>query len=294
MSFLKSAQPLGRVFGVEVRAHTSLLWFLGIGAVLLTIFSGPAALPGAALVVLGLILSVTLHELGHIGAASLFGNGTTGITLTPIGGVAELEREARSPREEVVVALAGPAVSLMLAGAAAIPLAFAGPSLIAEWFLRMNLVLALFNLIPAFPMDGGRVLRGFLWGRKGYLAASESAARTGQAVGVVMGLSGLVLSPMLIAIGIFVFWQASEELRRLRLLRYAQALEQGGFGLDALAALFGGGPAPRAPGSTSHPTQHTTMAPPSSWPARPGSPFSRVEFRVGPDGRPVVVDRSPW
>ena len=247
---LNQTYPLGRLFGVEVKAHASLPWLLGLLAVVGLIAGGPGAVLGGAFVVLGLILSVTLHELGHIGAASLFGNRTRGITLTPIGGVATLEREAQTPKEEAVVALAGPAVSLMLAGLAAIPLVAFGPSLVAEWFLRMNLMLALFNLIPAYPMDGGRVLRAALWRKQGYLPASELAAKAGQAFGVLFVVGGLVVSPMLSAVGLYVLWHASAERNRLSAIRLAQRLHQGG-ALDprALAAqafaqlLFGQPPA---------------------------------------------------
>lgn len=292
-SLLSKTYPLGRLFGVEVKAHASLPWLLGLLAVVGLLAGGPGAVLGGAFVVLGLILSVTLHELGHIGAASLFGNPTRGITLTPIGGVATLERESHTPREEAVVALAGPAVSLMLAGLAAIPLVAFGPSLVAEWFLRLNLMLALFNLLPAYPMDGGRVLRAALWRKQGYLSASELAAKAGQAFGVLFVVGGLVVSPMLSAVGLYVLWHASAERNRLSGIRLAQRLHQGealdprAVAAQAFAQLLFGQPSAQASSVPPAPPRRPIHA-------RHASPFSRVEWVRGPDGRAVPVDRSPW
>jgi stage IV sporulation protein FB len=213
------AYTLGRPFGVELKVHSSLVWLLGLFALMSLVASGPLA----ALELLGvagiLAASVTLHELGHIFAARLFGIGTTGITLYPIGGIARLTREARTSTEEVVVALAGPAVNVFLAGLAAIPFLLLGPVEPLLTVLQVNAVLALFNLVPAYPMDGGRVLRGVLWRWFGRYQATRVAARAGQGFAVVFGLIGLVSSPLLAVIAAFVFFQASGELRRIEQLR---------------------------------------------------------------------------
>ena len=103
--------PIGKPFGVELRLHSTLVWLVGIAAVGTLISAGPAAAIATLLTILMLAVSVTLHELGHIGAARLFGIGTTGITLYPFGGIARLTRESKTSTEEVVVALAGPAVT---------------------------------------------------------------------------------------------------------------------------------------------------------------------------------------
>jgi Zn-dependent protease len=293
MTSPQSSFSLGKLFGVDVRAHPTLPWVLGLGALALMVFGGPAAVLGGLFVVLGLILSVTLHELGHIGAASLFGNRTRGITLTPIGGVATLERESQSPKEEVVVALAGPAVSLILAGLAGIPLVFFGPSLVAEWFLRLNLILALFNLLPAYPTDGGRVLRGFLWKKRGYLEASRVAARTGQFFGLAFVLGALFAGPILFVVGLYVIWHATRELTRLHLLRYAHTLEEQGLDPRSIASLlFGHEQSVQPP----PPPRHTASSPRDTWRAKAnsGGGFSKIEFEIGPDGRARPVDRSPW
>ena len=211
---------LGRLFGVEIRVHSTLL-LLTLAVGFMSLLSGGVATAVGAVVTLGFLFSsVTLHELGHIGAARAFGIGTTGVTLYPFGGVARLSRESRTATEEVVVALAGPAVNVALAALAAIPMAFLGPVSLLSQFMWVNIVLAIFNLVPAYPMDGGRVLRGLLWKRLGLHDATRWAAKAGQAFAVLFGLVGLVYSPMLMVIAVFVFMQASAELARLKLQRF--------------------------------------------------------------------------
>lgn len=215
------SHPVGRLFGVDIRIHGTVGLLVGL-LTLISLFS--SGLLGAAWT-LGLLLmvgvSITLHELGHIGAARLFGIHTTGITLFPFGGVAQLTREARSGKEEVAVALAGPAVNLALASVAALPLFLLGPVEPFLTFLGVNLALAIFNLIPAYPMDGGRVLRGALWGWLGHRQATVVAARAGQAFAVLFGIAGLFMNPMLVVIALFVFMHASAELTRMRQVRPA-------------------------------------------------------------------------
>jgi hypothetical protein len=139
--------------------------------------------------------------------------------LFPFGGVAQLTREARTGGEEAAVALAGPAVNIVLAGLAAIPLALVGWFEPLTTFLGVNLALAIFNLIPAYPMDGGRVLRGALWKWLGHRKATLFAARAGQAFALLFGILGLFTNVMLVAIAVFVFLHATAELQRVRALR---------------------------------------------------------------------------
>ena len=209
---------VGRPFGVELRMH-------GTVGLMALAFAGVSLVTGglgAALGVLGTLAlvfgSVALHELGHVFAARAFGIGTTGVTLFPFGGVASLTREARSGREEVAVALAGPAVNVALAALFALGVvllapfeAVAGALAHALW---INVALAAFNLLPAWPMDGGRVLRGALWSRWGRGRATRAAARTGQVLAVGMGLVGLVANPMLLVIAAVVWFAATGELAR--------------------------------------------------------------------------------
>lgn len=211
----------GRVFGVKLQVHGSVFLLLAVMVGLALIGQGVAAALGTALLLAAVLGSVTLHELGHIAMARLFGNQTHGITLYPFGGVAQLARESRGPAEETLVALAGPAVNVGLAAATALPLFALGPLLgplaaPLSTFFWVNVSLALFNLVPAYPMDGGRVVRGLLWSRAGRFKATWWAARAGQVFAALFAVWGLVSNPMLLMIAAFVFFQASAELSRLR------------------------------------------------------------------------------
>lgn len=215
------SHDFGRVFGVQLHVHGSVFLLLAVLAGLTLIGQGLAAALGTALLLVAVLGSVTLHELGHIFMARLFGNQTHGITLYPFGGVAQLARESRGPTEETLVALAGPAVNVALAAVTALPLFALGPLLgplaaPLSTFFWVNVGLALFNLVPAYPMDGGRVLRGLLWSRVGNFKATWWAARAGQVFAALFAVWGLVSNPMLLVIAAFVFFQASGELDRLR------------------------------------------------------------------------------
>lgn len=241
---------VGRPFGVEVRVHGTVLALAAVVALVSLLSGGLAGAAGALLIMAAVFGSVTLHELGHVGASALFGGRTLGVTLYPFGGVAKLARESRSGFEEIVVALAGPAVNFALVGLSAIPLLLFGPSEPFSTLLGVNLVLGLFNLIPAYPMDGGRVLRGTLWGWLGRWKATEVAARGGRWFALLFAVLGFVWSPMLLVIALFVFLQASAELARLQLTpRDQPAHAERGF--------FESEPASRArsfrPGTWSHP-----------------------------------------
>jgi Zn-dependent protease len=166
-------------------------------------FSGglPAAW-GALVFVVLLFLCVLLHEFGHIFAARAFGVSTLDVILLPIGGVSRLERIPEKPSEEFLVAIAGPAVNVVIA---VLLILFAGAKLgmdslvsientsagFIDRLAEVNLFLALFNLIPAFPMDGGRVLRALLATRFGYVRATEIAGAIGQWVAFALGFLGL-------------------------------------------------------------------------------------------------------
>jgi Zn-dependent protease len=207
---------LGTLSGVEVRLHGSVFLLaivLGLSSLL---GSGLGAAVGTVAILAAVLGCVTLHELGHIAMARAFGTHTSGITLYPFGGVASLTRPAASGTEEVLVALAGPAVNLGLAAVAGIPMLFLGPIEPLLTLCMVNVGLLLFNLIPAYPMDGGRVLRGALWAFLGERRATWWAARVGQVLSVGLGLGGLYLgAPMLAVVAFVVFMQATGELRRL-------------------------------------------------------------------------------
>jgi Zn-dependent protease/CBS domain-containing protein len=220
---MKWSWKIGRLAGVELRIHATFLLLLGWVGVThwLPGRSADAALNGVAFL-LALFGCVLLHELGHSLAARKYGIPTRDITLLPIGGVARLERMPEKPGQELWVALAGPLVNVAIAGTLFVWLnvtqgwvpmsqmqVASGP--FAERLLIANVGLVLFNLVPAFPMDGGRVLRALLAWRMEYVKATQIAAGVGQALAFAFGFIGLFANPMLLFIALFVWIGASQE-----------------------------------------------------------------------------------
>lgn len=220
--FASSSFKLFEVGGTAVRVHpTFFLLLIWIGAAHL-IQGGPwEAVRGVVFVII-LFACVVLHEFGHILMARRFGIATRDVTLLPIGGVASMERMPEKPREEILVALAGPAVNVVIAAVLILLLGdrldlgkFAQieapkPDLLTQIAIA-NLVLFVFNLIPAFPMDGGRVLRAVLTLKFGHTRATRIAATFGQVLAIWFGVLGLLGNPFLILIAIFIFLAASGE-----------------------------------------------------------------------------------
>lgn len=213
---------LGRVAGIPIEIHWTF-WLL-----LVYVFVGDfsetgdtnAALEGVA-TVMAIFACVVLHELGHALAALKFGVNTRDITLYPIGGVARLERIPEKPSQELIVAIAGPLVNVvivaaLLAAGVGLPEHIEEPAALVKssFFSRLLLVnasLVVFNLLPAFPMDGGRIFRAFLALFMDYAAATRIAASIGQFMAIVFGFLGLSGSPMLLFIALFVWLGASSE-----------------------------------------------------------------------------------
>lgn len=164
---------------------------------------------------------VVLHELGHAMAARYFGVATRSITLLPIGGVAALERIPEKPREELIIAAAGPmvnvAIGMLLLLVFGLPDAsmftFGAWSLtgIGQVLLYVNIIMIVFNMIPAFPMDGGRIFRALLAIKLSYPRATLVASVVGQLIAVLMFIAGLLTNPVLCLIGMFVFLGARAE-----------------------------------------------------------------------------------
>ncbi|MBD3240141.1 MAG: hypothetical protein GF331_06110 [Chitinivibrionales bacterium] len=215
---------LGRIAGISVNVHGTFLILLGF-IVLSGLFSGGAGYAALELTtILTLFGVVILHELGHALAARQYGITTRDITLYPIGGIARLERMPERPSQELVVAMAGPAVNFALA-AGAYALATLPAAGISAWLLQrfmiINIGLGVFNLLPAFPMDGGRVLRAFLALKYDYLRATRTAARVGRFMAVGLALLALQFNPMLLLIAAFV-WIAGSAEERAVAARYSR------------------------------------------------------------------------
>ena len=214
---------LGTFAGIDVFVHATFLLLIGwIGYSHWLQYGTAAKVVEGILFILALFLCVVLHEYGHALTARRYGIKTRDITLYPIGGVARLERLPDKPIEELWVALMGPAVNVVIAAllfvylyltSGLVPmtdLTVASGSFLAR-LMAVNVSLVLFNLIPAFPMDGGRVLRALLAMRMDYVRATQIAANIGQGLAFLLGLFGLFNNPFLLFIAFFVWIGASQE-----------------------------------------------------------------------------------
>lgn len=226
---MKTSFKLGTISGIEIRAHITfvilLAWLLLFGTGGSGVFG---AFSGVGLVLM-LFGIVVLHELGHALMARRFGIATRDITLWPMGGIAGLTRMPEEPGRELAIALAGPAVNVALAGIFGLVYAVlnaqgmnvGGPTPITFFLLQMigiNTALAVFNLLPAFPMDGGRVLRSFLALRMDKIRATGYAVKVGRVMAVLFAIIGLKIShPVLLMIAVFVWFAGSAELKQLKL-----------------------------------------------------------------------------
>lgn len=266
---------LGRVFGIDLYLHWTFLLLLGL--IFLFQLGGDEGLAGATgslLFLIALFTCVVLHELGHALMARRFGVPTLDITLLPIGGVARLVKIPEKPSEELLVALAGPAVNVVIAviisaflffyGGFALLLDVSPASLLGAPFLlklfAVNVALVVFNLVPAFPMDGGRVLRALLAYHLDYVQSTWIAARVGQGIALLFGLLGILAGGwQLVFIALFVYFAAQAEARMVQ-WRYGHG---GAMRRQPIELLF---PRPRQRG---HPTS------------------SEEVYEVSPDGKTV-------
>ena len=215
---------LGKLFGIDVKVHWSF-FLLPAWLMFSTLLAGGSAATASASIVL--ILAgfgcVVLHEIGHALAARNFGIGTHDIVLYPIGGVASLLRIPKNPIQELVIAVAGPAVNVVIAAALFAWMAVAPLAGFAGWLMLnlawVNVALVVFNMLPAFPMDGGRVLRSVLAMFTSHYRATQIATSVGKVAAVGLGLLGLFSGqPMLMLIGVFVYFAAAAEARRNELV----------------------------------------------------------------------------
>jgi len=218
---MKWSLRIGRLFGIDLYLHFTFLIFLA-WVWLASRHDGLVSV----FFFLSAFTCVVLHEYGHALTARRYGIPTRDITLLPIGGVARLERMPSDPREELVVAVMGPAVNVVIAALLLGVCVLTGINLQQQWILlqhgaahfvfmlmTFNIVMILFNMLPAFPMDGGRVLRAILAMKMDYAKATRWAANTGKAMALLFAAFAIFFSgnPMLIVIAFFVWVGAGEE-----------------------------------------------------------------------------------
>jgi Zn-dependent protease/CBS domain-containing protein len=221
---MKWSWKIARLAGIDIYIHATfliLVAWIGFGYWELE-GSVDAVIRGIGFI-LALFACVVLHEMGHALMARRYGIATRHITLLPIGGIAALERMPDDPKQEMTVALAGPAVNVVIAVGLWLLLSASGvlasldevsftqgPFLVR--LMVVNVMLATFNMLPALPMDGGRVFRAVLAMRMEHRAATEKAAKVGQGLALVLGFLGLLYNPFLLFIAFFVWIGAAAEL----------------------------------------------------------------------------------
>ncbi len=219
---------LGTVLGIAVHMHLTFLLLIAWVAASHWMRDGSAIAAATGVgFILALFACVLLHEFGHSLMARRYGIGTRDITLLPIGGLARLEKMPEKPKQELWIALAGPAVNVVIAALLFLWLQITGGweplanlnvsgGSFAGRLLIVNLFLVGFNMLPAFPMDGGRVLRALLAMRMDYTKATQTAAATGQFMAFVFGFMGLFGNPFLLFIAFFVWIGAAQEAQHVQ------------------------------------------------------------------------------
>jgi Zn-dependent protease len=234
---LNDSIRLGSIFGIEIKLHWSMPLLLTVFLIGLAPSFGETYAEGlftATLLLLALEMIVLLHELGHSLVAKAYGLQVIDITFWPLGGMARMSRIPEETKIEATIALAGPAVNLALALLTLPIVAIAGDSAfggLAWTFLLMNLVLGGFNLLPAFPMDGGRVLRALLARNGDWLAATEIAVRVGRWMALAMFILAFTDfgSGMLVFIAAFVWISGQKELMSTRMRHTGSPFNMSGF-----------------------------------------------------------------
>jgi Zn-dependent protease len=248
---------IGRLFGFPLEVNLSFLLMLGV----VLLWMGGLA----GLFIVGIaFVSVLMHELGHAVVARRLGVTVAGIELHFFGGAAKMTTQPKSANDEVLIAAAGPAVSFVLGGVGMLIGSLTGIWLV-ELLGWINLIIGAFNLVPALPMDGGRIFRALLSKKTGYVRATEISIYVARAFAIALGVLGLVTSQLyLILLAGVIWWMGSQELRIARFLgnQYAS-----------------GGERPRAPGEAE--------VMPRSFDAASGSQYGRFVIRRE-GGRTVV------
>lgn len=220
---------IAKLAGIDIFIHfTFFILVTGVAFIQWKLNGSIGAAFSGVVFILAVFACVVLHELGHALAARKYGIRTQDIILLPIGGVARLEKMPNQPIQELWVALAGPAVNVVIAALLAVYL-WATNTLtpdnqltmttaaFVERIMGVNIFLILFNMIPAFPMDGGRVLRALLATRLAYIRATRISANLGQGIALLFGVIGLFYNPILLFIAFFVWMGAAQETRMVRM-----------------------------------------------------------------------------
>ena len=230
---MMKTRSLGKLFGVDVKIHGTFLLLLAFIAIS-GLLQGGVFQALLAIALSGVVFSVVvMHEFGHILAARRYGIATKDVILSPIGGVARLQGLPSNPNAEIAIAAAGPAVNFVLAGLGflvmQVPLwaqAQGGVLFFAallDWFITINLILLVFNLIPAIPMDGGRILRAFLSKRQGHLKATQTAAKVARWSALAMALYAVYAGHfMLLLIAAFIFVMSWVEVMQAKVRQSQQ------------------------------------------------------------------------
>lgn len=218
---MRGAWYVGRVKGIPIQIHWSFCLILLWSAYLGYKIGGWNQIAFSVLFTVLLFVCVLLHELGHALTAGKFGIFTQSITLLPIGGVAALKRIPERPLEEFLITLAGPMVNVCLAGVLYLIFGWPdeeistallwSPEHFGHMLLYTNIIMAVFNMLPAFPMDGGRLLRAFLAVWLSYQKATAIASLIGRVIAIAMVVAGLFLNPFLSLIGLMVYAGATTE-----------------------------------------------------------------------------------
>lgn len=283
----RSGWRLGKLAGFEISINVSFVILLGLVA----IFQGILAGLMLAVLVFG---SVVLHELGHAVVARRLGVPIAGIELHFFGGVAKMAGPPRSARDEILIAAAGPAVSVVLGGAAT-ALAWVTGSTILSILGYVNLLLGGFNLLPALPMDGGRILRAALSRRYGRLKATLTAVKISHGAALAIGIAAAAFGMWhLILLAAVLWFMASQEKAMARMWHYADEA-------PAVEILNKDG---TSEGWYTEDGRHTGKSEGHHQPAyyedepessdRPRGPHRRRRVVRLPGGRTIVIEQMRW
>lgn len=224
---MKYSLKIFSIFGIPVELHISFLLLMGFIYVLAILNLIPGVNLQAALLITLLFVTVVLHELGHSYLAQKYGIRIERIILLPIGGVSTMEELPKEPGQELRISLAGPMVNFLIAFICYLLLlllkgSYLGISSFLSYFILLNLILGGFNLLPAYPMDGGRVLRAILAERMSYVRATELAAGIGKYLAIIMAIVGILVfyNFFLVLIALFIYIGAEQEYQAIMISNY--------------------------------------------------------------------------